>query len=364
MLRRWLLALPVLMFVALVLSPAMGQQDKDAPKKDAPKKDAPKKDDKKDDVKKDEKKDDVKKDDKKDTPKDTGEAELVWGFKEGKPFYQKMQTTTDQTMTVSSNQVVQKQKQTFIFEWTPQKKEGENWTIKQKIVGVIMDIDIGNQKIAYDSTKEQNANNPLSEFFKALVGSEFTLTLDKNMDVTKIEGRDAFVNKLTAANPQMKPLLEQILSEKAMTEMAKPTFAALPGTKKKKGDSWSKASTLDMGPIGKYENTYKYTYEGKDEKEKKLDRIKVDTTLKYVEPGENAAANTLPFKIKSADLTTTNATGYVLYDPELKLIAKTSMDLELKGKLTIDIGGQPTQVELQQKQTSTVETSEKNPVAK
>src|SRR5262249_40929749 len=149
---------------------------------------------------------------------DGNEANLVWVFKEGKPFYQKMVTKTDQTMTISSNQVQQKQTQTFIFSWTPEKKDGDNWIIKQKIEAVIMDIDIGNQKIAYDSTKEgANVNNPLADFFKALVGTEFKITLDtKNMKVTNIEGREAFLQKLTNANPQMKPLLEQILSQKAM----------------------------------------------------------------------------------------------------------------------------------------------------
>jgi hypothetical protein len=360
MLRRWLLALPALLMVAIILAPVTAQE-KDAPKKDKDK------DAKKDDTKKDDKKDDTKKDDKKKDDKkgDAGEADLSWGFKENKPFYQKMTTTTDQTMTVSSNQVVQKQKQVFGFSWTPVKfdKDKNEWVLKQKIEAVIMDIDIGNQKIAYDSTKKDQAANPLSDFFKALVGTEFTITLDmKKMEVTKLEGRKEFVDKLVAANPQMKPLLEQILSEKAMKEMAEPTFAALPGVKKKKGDSWAKKSTLDMGPIGTYENTYKYTYDGKDDKEKKLDRIKVETTLVYKAPGDNAAAgSTLPFKIKSADLKTTEAKGHILYDPELKRIEKTQMDLELKGKLVIDIGGQPTEVDLTQKQTSTVETSDKNP---
>ena len=358
MLRRWPHALVTLLLAALILS-SVTAQEKDA-KKDDTKKDA-----KKDDAKKDDKKDDAKKDDKKDEPKETGEADLQWGFKEGKGFYQKMTTKTEQKMTVSTNQVLQKQDQTFVFLWTPVKKDGDNWVIKQKIEAVIMNIDIGNQKISYDSTKDQqNVNNPLAEFFKALVGTEFTLTLDKNMKVIKLEGRDDFVKKLTGANPQMKPLLEQILSEKAMMEMAEPTFAAIPGVKKKKGDSWSKTTNLDMGPIGKYENTYKYTYDGKDEKEKKFDKIKVETTLKYTEPGENVAASTLPFKIKSADLKSTKADGVILYDPEQKRIEKTTMDLELKGTLTIDIGGQPTVVELEQKQTSTVETSDKNPVSK
>jgi len=348
MLRYWLLALPLALF--LVLAPVAGQ------------------DAKKDDTKKD----DTKKDDKKDDPKSSSdEADLKWGLKAGTTFFQKMVTKTEQQMTVSSNTVEQKQEQTFLFSWTPEKQEADGaWVIKQKIEVVIMKIDIGNQKIEYDSTKADNAgNNPLSEFFKSLVGSEFKITVKEEskenprLKVTKIEGREDFVKKLTAANPQMKPLLEQILSEKAMIEMAEPTFAALPNAKKKKGDSWSKDTNLDMGPIGRYENTYRYTYEGKDDKEKELDKIKVETTLKYKEPGDTPGGATLPFKIKSADLKSTSASGTILYNPKLQRIEKTSMDLKLKGSLNIDIGGQPTVVDLNQTQTSVVETLEKNPYA-
>jgi len=74
--------------------------------------------------------------------------------------------------------------------------------------------------VEYDSTKEQQGTNPLADFFKALVGAEFTLTIDKNMKVTRIEGREKFLKGLGKGNRQMKRLLEQILSEEALKEMA------------------------------------------------------------------------------------------------------------------------------------------------
>ena len=115
-------------------------------------------------------------------------------------------------------------------------------TIEQTIIGVAMDIEIGGSKISYDSTKEQTANNPLGEFFKALIGSKFTIDArpQEHARSTKIEGRDDFLKKLVAANPQMKPLLETILSEDALKEMAEPTFAAVPTKDVAKGDKWKR----------------------------------------------------------------------------------------------------------------------------
>jgi len=287
---------------------------------------------------------------------------LKWKFEKDKAFYQKMTTSTDQTMKIASADFKQTQKQTFIFQWTPTKVEEKSVVLTQKIIAVQMDIDIGGQKITFDSTKEKQPNNNLNDFFNALKDSEFTVTLDTAaMKVTKVDGRQAFLDKLVKTNPQMKPLLDQILSEQALTEMAEPAFAAIPGKEVKKGDTWERSSKLDMGPIGKFENSYTYTYEGPADK---LEKISVKSTLKYKEPTEQGGVGGLPFKIKQADLKSSSASGTVLFDPAVGRVSKSDMTVDLKGNLQIEIGGQTTLVDLTQKQTSTVETTDTDPLKK
>jgi hypothetical protein len=286
---------------------------------------------------------------------------LKWKFEKDKPFYQEMTTTTDQTMKVMGSDIKQNQEQTFYFSWTPVKQDGDNWVLKQKIEGVKMRIVIGGTPIEYDSTKEGQTQSALGDFFKALVGSEFTLTVDKNLKVTKIEGRDEFLKKLTQANPQMDALLKQILNEDALKEMADPTFASVPTEPKKAGEKWKKESKLDMGPIGRYDNTYEYTFEGQD-KNNKLYKIKVDTTLKYTPPGEGAAGGGLPFKIKSATLTSKNAGGDIFFNNDKGRVESSEMKVNLSGDLSIEIGGQTTAVHLDQTQTTKVKTTDTNPV--
>jgi len=296
---------------------------------------------------------------------DAKPVNLSWKFEKDKTFYQKMTTDTTQQMKVMGNDVNQTQKQTFIYSWTPLKQEADkSWVIKQTIEGVMMDIDIGGNKISYDSTKPEAAGNPLADFFKALVKSEFTLTISSDMKVTKIEGREEFIKKLVTANPQMKPLLEQILSEDALKQMADPVFAAVPGKEVKKGDSWKRESKLSMGPIGTYETTYNYTYDGPEGKDSKLEKITVKTELTYKAPGDNPAGGALPFKIKSADLKATEATGTILFNKEKGRVDKSDMNLKLTGKLSIEISGMTTDVELTQTQKTSVITSDDNPAAK
>lgn len=291
---------------------------------------------------------------------------LSWKFEPGKPFYQEMTTTTKQSMKVMGQSVDQNQTQTFYFSGTPTKQdEAKNWIVVQKIIGVKMDIEIAGQKIPYDSTKDTaTTGNPLAEFFKALVDSEFTLTISPEMKVIKIDGRDAFINKLIKANPQMEPLLKQILGDEALKQMSDSAFAVVPAPAKalKKGESWTpEKKILNMGPIGSYETNSKFTYEGP---EGKLYKIKVETTLNYTPPGANAAA-TLPFKIKAegTKLTSKDSNGTILFDNDKHRLESSTVKMKLEGTLKIDIGGQTSDVELQQDQTTTVKTTDTNPIA-
>jgi hypothetical protein len=296
--------------------------------------------------------------------KDSAKSKLEWKFEKEKPFYQTMTTTTDQTMKVMNNDVTQKQSQTFYFSWTPKEQTADGkWRLEQKILGVKMDIDIGGSPIKYDSTTPtaaSNASNPLGDFFKALVGSSFTVTVDpKTYKVTEIKGRDEFVNKLANANKQMKPLLEKILSDDALREMAEPTFTVIPNETVEKGKKWTKETTLDMGPIGKYKNEYTYTYEGP---EKNLDKIDVSTKLSYTPPEKTEGIGGLPFRIKSAKLESKDSKGVVLFNREKGRVEKSDMSVKLDGTLDIEIGGQQTKVDLSQTQKTEISTSDTNPV--
>jgi hypothetical protein len=285
-------------------------------------------------------------------------APLVWkAFDGDKPFWQEMTTKTKQTMKVQAMEVVQDQTQTFIIQWTPKGKDKDgNFTVQQKIVGVKMNIKIGGNEIAFDSQDKNPPNNPLTDFFKALVGSEFTLTISKDLRVTNVEGLDKFIDKLATANEQLKPLLKSILSKEALIQMSDPTFAAWPKDGKMDPKGWSHAVVLNMGPIGSYDTKYTYTPDG-------ADKVKVAATMTYKAPDEKSASG-LPFTIKGGELKADKAEGYVELDPAAGRIKKSDMKLDLSGKLMIDIGGMVTEVAITQNQTSTLVTLDADPTLK
>jgi len=310
-------------------------------------------------------------------------AKLVWtGFKEKKDdkgkvtydkFYQEMATATTQEMTVMQMKITQEQSQTFLVSWEPISKDAKgNWTVKQRIEGIVMDITIGGNKISFDSKQDpaKTPNNPLTDFFKTLKEAEFTLTIAPDLTVTDVKDRKEFIKKLAAANPQLEPLLNAILSDKALKGMFEQSFAVLPPEKDaavKKGSTWSKKDVkLDLGPIGVYTNNYTYTFDGVEKKKeggevRNLAKILVDTDVKYSAPSQDAKQVQLPFKIVKASLESKpykdeKNPNAIYYDLDNGRIDSSSVKLKLEGTLDIEIGGMTTNVRLEQTQTATLKT--------
>lgn len=367
--QRWLGGLIAIlaMFVATLL-PTLAQEKKDDKKPDDKQevKQEPKKpEDKKPEEKKpEEKKPEEKKPEEKTTPPASAPG-MVWSaFNEGKaPFYQTLVTETKQVMNVQGQEVAQTQNQTFTIKWTPQKADDKkNLVVDQEIVGVKMNIDIGGNKIAYDSTDAKQPQNPMSDFFKQLQTLKLTLVIDpKTLDVVDVKGRDEFVAKLGATNPQMKSLLDNILNDKAIKRMAEPTWGAIPSKEVKKGESWTKTSVLELGAIGTYTTKMTYTFDGQEKGKDKIS-VKADLSYKVNEPGKDAP---LPFKIlaNETSLKSEEGSGTVIYDPAKGRIESSNLKLKLKGKLNIDVAGMQTLVDLTQEQVSSSTIGDANPIA-
>lgn len=290
-------------------------------------------------------------------------------FEKDKAFYQEMVTDVAQTIKVQGgSDLTQKHKQTFLFKWHPTEQQGDKWIVKQTIEGVKMVIDIAGNQIEYDSTNPTTgANTNLADLFGKLVGTEFTVTLGKGGVVEKVDGKDEFLSKLQAVNPQMEGILKKMLSDEALKQMSDPSFGLSAAGEKAVNDTWEKKTTLGLGPIGTYDVTYKFTYKGKDAVKKELDRVEVVADLTYKPPTEQSEG--LLFKIKSGDLKTEApkadaAPNYLLYNAKTGLIEESSVSIKLKGTLDVTIGGTDTKVELYQEQTTKVRTSDQSFIPK
>jgi len=287
-----------------------------------------------------------------------GQDKITWKVfeKDAKPFYQTVETDTTQELKVQEMTFKQQQKQTFLMEWTPKGEKDGNITVEQRIVGVKMKLDIGGNKIEYDTTDESTAKNPMTQFFKALEKAKFTLTIDaKDHKVKKVEGLKELVEDLTKVNKSFEPVLKQILSEETVKTLAEPVFGMLPpdGAIPKDNKWEGKETVLSMGPLGKYTTVNKYTV---DPEEKKDLKVKVETTLTYQPPEGGADKGGLPFTIKGGKLTTQKSSGTILFNKEKGRIDSSDLHVELSGNLKVSISSTETDVALYQKQDVKVRT--------
>jgi hypothetical protein len=296
-----------------------------------------------------------------------GEVEMAWKFKQGDEFFQKLTTTTDQKMKTGNLEVTQKQEQTFVIGWKVLTKTDAEAVLEQKILSVAMKITIQGNEIKYDSTAKDAENNPLANFFKPIIGTTFKITLDlKKMEVTKVEGREDFVRKLSDSNPLIGDMLKKILTDDQLKKMSEPAFTMLPPKKVKAGEKWPRKGEMSMGPIGSYSAEYEYTYTGPNPQNKNWQNINVTTKLNWKAP-DPKEASTLPFKIEAGKLSTTEASGTIVFDNDKGRVVSQKMTVKIKGELEISVGGdqkgEKGKVDLDQTQNTTTETLDKNPNA-
>jgi Sigma-70, region 4 len=254
-------------------------------------------------------------------------------FHENQLFYQEVTVTARQSMTVMGRDTTQDQQQTFYFCWTPTERRPEGgWVLTQRLEGLKLVIDIAGNRIQFDSTRNGSTNDGLFDFYKGLVGSACRVTLDRRFTVRKVEGSEKLPQKQKAAFGYPAP------GESGFTAPSwEPVcadvdwfFPALPQEPGRPGDSWARKTNLNLGPLGTYQATHVYTYEGR---EGKLECISVETTLRErPRPAKDVGQ---PFEVKDAKLERASGTGTILFDTAAGRVVRLDLELKLEGPVTI-----------------------------
>lgn len=272
---------------------------------------------------------------------------LMWKFNEGDVFFLETKTTTKQKMVVMNMTVEQTQEQTFLHRYTVKRIDRQGRVVlEQKIEDVKLQINIG------------GAPTDLDDFARKLRGASLEITLDPTGKVFQVDGLPNLINKF---GPGQSPLVGQILTEESVKQMVEQQFAILPRKRVELDERWERKTSLHMGPIGTYETTLRYRYEGKVKPENKLDRVTFTSSLKYVPPAPAAQGQggALPFQIKRGDLKSDDGKGQLIFDSSKGRLKEVQDAQTVRGKLVIEIGGQETEIELNQEQATKISLVEK-----
>jgi hypothetical protein len=284
-------------------------------------------------------------------------------FEKDKAFYQKVTTKVEQTLKVQGGgaDVPQKHEQTFFFKWTPVSVEKDKVVAKQTVEGVRFKMDIAGQTIDFDSAEANPSgaagNAGLAEFFKSLVGLEFTVTFGKGGQVEKVDGKEQALQKFAAVNPQIESILRRVLTDEAFKEMTDPAAGLTPAGEQAVGGTWDRKSPLNLGPVGSYDRTFTYTYKGKDAEKKELDRVEVKAAVAYKPTAE--AGEGLPFKVKAGTFQTKEMKqGVILYSPKAGRVESARIHMVLTGELELTVASSDIKVALYQDQQTEVDTAD------
>jgi RNA polymerase sigma factor (sigma-70 family) len=275
-------------------------------------------------------------------------------------FFEELTTEIDQSLNILGKTLsAHSQKQTQILRWTlGRADEDGNRPLLLKIEAIKLDLDIGGHKITYDSTKDANSpKNPTAEFYKALVGSQFELTVSPAFQIVKTEGREEFGRKLAAAVPNLGPTVKRVLNRESLQRMVDSVFLDMPRRALERGRSWTRQRKLNVGSAYHLNSTSTFR-PGAVEGE--LDLIDVSTVITVPpEPDENADAS---IRITDAELDIHDGNGTISFDRRKGRIVRSSQEQRLQGTVTMVHDHSTAAYRLSQRERTTARTMDSNPL--
>jgi hypothetical protein len=153
-------------------------------------------------------------------------------------------------------------------------------------------------KIDYDSKEDKLPEGPIGQLigpiFKAMAGTEISLTMTPRGESKDVKISEEFVKKIKET---MVPGLGDMFSEESLKQMASQGGVMLPQEPVTKGKTWDQKLEVKT-PLGKTIVSNAYTYDGEITRDgKKLQAINVKPSTK-IESDPNAQAQV---KVKSVE---------------------------------------------------------------
>jgi hypothetical protein len=219
--------------------------------------------------------------------------------------------------------------------------------LKLKITSLALEAEVGKEKLAFDSAKKAEDNNPLDALLRKLVQAELTFQLElPTMKVMEISGLD----EITKGVPEdQRAVLQRFLSKETLTRLAQAAFPQLPG---KMGEQLKREEILKVPSVGTYKTETVVIY--KAAKDKMVD-FDVRTSWDFQPAGEASG----PFQVKAMTPAKGTGDGTVVFDPAAGRIQKSRLEIkDWKRVLELLIGSEKVEGELTQQYLVTVESSD------
>jgi hypothetical protein len=279
------------------------------------------------------------------------EVQLSWKFKEGETFFVEKVESLKQSAELITKPITQESEITTVMAFRVIKATSEAITLEQKFAGAKLKGDLA-------------ANETLKKAMEKLKETTLLVTLTPEGKLINLEGYEEALKKLGDGKAENLPDMKGILSEEAIKAWLVETFGFLPAKAISKGDKWTKEIKIPMGPFGFLQGDYEFTLANNDEKTKDKDgaaqHIEVGAKLHFDYPKNGIVKGDL--QVIRAEFKTENASGMISFDDSAGKLVRRTMDLSVKGTLTLDNKGTGLTVNLEFKTNSKTRLLDKNPL--
>jgi hypothetical protein len=265
---------------------------------------------------------------------------LQWKFKEGETFYSKTTAASDFTVEVMGQKIEQ----------TVTMKMVQRFKVKSAKEGATV-VELTNLDFGLDAPGLPGAN--VGDKFKNVT---FTATLDKDLEVTKLEGYDKFLDAVADGDADQKKLAKALMPEAVVKQFFTQTFVVAPNKPLAVGDTWERKEKAAFGQLGNVEAKSVFKLTGVKAGVATV-AVKGDLAFKAADIDTG-----LPFKITKLDLKADKYTGTHQFDIKAGRVTETKVEMEMAGTMSISAAGMDIDAKVRQKMTTTGVITDKNPI--
>jgi hypothetical protein len=278
------------------------------------------------------------------SPAAQAQVKLEYKFNEGSKTKTETRTKFHQVLTLSGMNVETESDQVVVSSSEVGKRQADGTLpMVQKIDTMRVQVKAqGQDLISYDSANppEKKDNGPFGfvvDMLKALVGSSYTVSLDKNNKFIGVEGIQQVLDKATGLDPKAAEGLKQQLDSEKIKKGFEQEHASLPPILVRPGETWDRTEVLDLEGGQSLTFQKRYEYKGPVQKDgKTYDQIAVKATAVVfaLDPNANAQA-----KVEKSDLKIESSEGTILFDRQAGRAVEGGGKTQIKGTMTLTIMG-------------------------
>lgn len=275
------------------------------------------------------------------------DEQIKWKLKAGDTFYSEEKTETKmEIMTIGQN---------IPMEMT-------NLTISQYTVKEVRDDgSIVIERVVKKTKNEMSTPMPgadMDALGKALEGLKFTVTFDKNMNITKLEGYQDLIKRLKEIDEAGAEMLKGMMPEESLRKTVEELFGVVPTKTIKVGDTWDRKSSMSLGPMGKLTVDVNYKLAELNSAEA---NIEYTMKMKHDPSNKGDENSPIPFKISKMDVQTGKSKGKLVFDVAKGRLKKGENEISMVIKMVADANGQEIEMEIHQEIKASMKLSDQDP---